>query len=311
MADAYNVYDQQEAGASGAEDRDLQNMIDSYTQRIAALGGVPNIPNDWFQAAGNQFVGDAKNSSNVNTKQILSNAKYAIPGWNNVVGFKGRKAWRGAQSDAAHKQQMIDQLQAEMQTKVAEKQATIRQARTGRQQANLSTMVGGMFDDPSRKALYDRVYKTNLDFGLGQVQDAYKGALTQGVTRAADQGLLGGTVDSQRRADLGATRDKGAAAAAAGAASASGALKARDQQMRQYLMSIIQSGDPTAMAQARAQLAQLDAQRSTVDEGAQANQGQWGYDDYNAQLQSQALGGFAGAGNNALKQSNYGVGSGG
>jgi hypothetical protein len=292
----YSVYDQLEGDTQGGEDIDLRKLIDSYTSQLKALGAVPQIPDSWMSAGGkdlNQVMTDPfGGGSSYGGRGVGGGKGVFVPGTIGAIAhaFKGRKGWRKAQGDAAAKQAKIDQIMAEMQTKVAEKKATINNARGARERTNLSQMVAGMFDDPSRKALYDNVYKTNLDNNLAQVQDAYKGALTHSVTRTADQGLVGGTVDTQRRGQLANTRDQGAAQAAGAAGQARNMVRQRDMQMRQQLMQLISSGDPTQAAQARAQLAQLDAQRQTVDEGAQMNQLGWNYDDYATQLNSQALG---------------------
>lgn len=307
----YSVYDQQEQDAQNSEQSDLNQLIAQYQQRLTALGAPQGVTNNWYSALGTDLTHSAKNpfsttnaygGKNPGGMQNIAGLAGLVAGGGlggGPFGLSGRKAWRHAQADAERKQQQIEQTQAEMQDAVQSKIASINANRNQRNITNLSQMVSGMFDNPQRQALYNQVYQTNLASGTQQVQDAYKEALTKGVTRAADQGLLGGTVDTQRRADLAATRDQGAAQAATAAQGQANQLRSNDQGIRAQLMSMIQSGDPTQAAMARQQLALLQTQIGNVNEGAQGNQLQWNYNDYANQLQSQALGsgiqGFTGA----------------
>jgi hypothetical protein len=193
-----------------------------------------------------------------------------------------------------------------MQNALASQGATQQSGEQTQVRNDLTQQAQGEFNNPSRQAYYNTIYNTNLNNGLGQVENGYKNALTSSVTNAADKGLVGGTVDAQARANLSATEKQGAAQVAQGAQQAMQGAQLQDQSTLSNLMGLIQSGDPTQMAQYQAQIQQLGAQGQNLQQQAQNQQSNWNVGAYNTALQSAGIGGVVGAGatgaSNAISQ---------
>lgn len=300
----YDVNAQHEANAQALEKQQMDELVRGYQQQLAAYGANVDVPSNWYDQAGKDWLRD---HSSLKPKDAMMAFGLGSAG-NAVLGYKGRKSWRQKQKNESNRRGQVAALQDAMARAIESKQNEFAAARGERQRKVLGGQVDAAFNDPARIANYNKLYTDTLNNYTGQIGDAYRKALTSSVQHSADQGLIGGSVDTQRRADLGASRDQGLAEAANSAGQLRASVQGQDQSLRQQLMDLINSGDPTAAAAAQARLGQLNTQLGQTGWQGQNQQLGWNVGDFTSRLQSQAIGSAGyGAGqiNNAYTAGRY------
>ncbi len=171
-------------------------------------------------------------------------------------------------------------------------------------------LLNKSFADPTREAYYNSLYSSALQSGLGQAQNNAQQQNRAAQFNAADRGVLGGSSDVAKRADVGRALDYASLGAQNSAFNFADQYRRGDEDKKVNLMRLIESGDPASQA---AISQQLHGITDVTDQGLRNQQLQSQFFDMNSANQSansQLLGnalGFAGT-NYAIDQRARGQG---
>lgn len=164
----------------------------------------------------------------------------------------------------------------------AEQQANTRKSQTAQ--------VEDFFNSPDRAAQQDKYTQDVLNSQLGSINHDYDLGLTKTVQSTAAQGLLGGSVDQERQADVNRSHDSAVASAGQQAQQSRQQMTAQDQALKEHLLDVINAGDPAQRQAAADRLQQIEDQAAGIGQQNTLNQqGQDIAQQYRTN-QSQALG---------------------
>jgi hypothetical protein len=135
----------------------------------------------------------------------------------------------------------------------------------------LTNNINSYFADPGRQAEYQHLIGNQLNADTQQIGHQFDVAGTQAGLNAARQGLMGGSHDAETQAQLTGQRQSALVGAAQNANQTQSNLTARDRQMQDQLLNLVNSDDPYMRQAATAQLQGLQ-QMSATDAYQNASQ---------------------------------------
>lgn len=244
------------------------------------------------------------------------------------AGIKGYQGWKQARKDQAYRQQMeaervarlranaptsaLTQLDPESRTSQEaqrrlaagrpmseeEVQAWQQAENADKQRTQLSKGVEDFFADPSRAGWQADVVQRRLMSDLAGIKEGFNTNLKSAAQSSASQGLLGGSVDVERRGAVERQRDAEAVQAGQTADAAKGDFQMQDQQLRQQLLGLVNSGDVNSGQQLSQSIQGIaDATRADAEDyatGQQRQQIRQAGQQWRSQAVGQGLSGAAG-----------------
>lgn len=159
-------------------------------------------------------------------------------------------------------------------------------ARTGYQK-----QIEDYFGSADRASWQQSIVSNRLTQDLANVKEDYGNNIKSAVQSTASQGLVGGSVDQERRGAVARVRDTGAVQAASNADSAKADFQNSDQQAKGQLMGLVNSQDVGQADSLRTALQNINNQTTQMGQQYASSQQQRQIDQYGQQRQSQAWGG--------------------
>ena len=237
------------------------------------------------------------------------------------AGIKGYQNWRQARKDQAYRQQVeaarVEGLRRgaptseltrldpgsrtaqEAQRRLAmgmpmdqsEVEAWQQAENADKQRTRLSKGVDDFFADPARQSWQSDVVNRRLASDLAGVKEDYANNLRTSGQATAGQGLLGGSVDTERRGQVERQRDTGAVQAGQAADAARGDFSSQDQALHQQLLGLVNSGDVNSGAQLASAISGIGDATAREGEQYAIGQQQRQQQQFAQQQQSQVYGG--------------------
>ena len=169
--------------------------------------------------------------------------------------------------------------------------ALSRQEDQGKQRAGFQQQINDYFGGADRAGWQQSIVSNRLNQDLANVKEDYGNNIKSSVQNTATQGLVGGSVDIERRGAVARTRDTGAIQAASNADAATAGFKNADQQAKGELTGLVNSqgiGDADSL---RTALQNINNQTTQQGQQYASGQQQRQIDQFGRQNQSQAWGG--------------------
>lgn len=172
------------------------------------------------------------------------------------------------------------------------------------QRRQLKSRVNAYFNSESMRGLYDTLENRHLQNSLAQITEQYGNQLKQSAFQSAGQGLIGSSVDAERRGDVQQAQNAAAIQAQGQAQQFAQGVRNQNEQQRQSLVDTLSSGNPYQGAQFDQQMQQIGNQTNQMAQQYANQTAQNQISQYGLNMQSQALGNlFSNAAN--LYSTNY------
>lgn len=228
-------------------------------------------------------------------------ALYAVPLLGQAaLGLNAYKT--GAKKKAQKKEQeaanrayeaALDQAYAAQQS---EQNEAINRAQGEKGVRNRIRDVNFAFSDEAMGSTYAGIEKNALENSMNQLQDQYGEITRQTQFQTAEQGLVGGSVDAERRADVQQGQEAAAANAAVQARGLSDRARQSNDMKRRQLIQTVSDPNPYAGVGLESRLSGIrDQTGRMVEDYTRQMAGESersALSGYGQQMQSQAVGGF-------------------